>query len=432
MNDIVFKFEFTPAVPCECWSAEKKAKWARERAFYTCQADFDYLNYILNKNKTNTDNDALLGRIDVQEDRALAEDLNQKTFDRHEAKSIDAYMSRGGNLGIFDLNGDMTPKQLEAYHNGAKETGSIIWHGWISFDMTTSKGFQYDEAKKFMKQTFGGFLKKNGFASDNLAMICALHTDKEHHHHIHYSFYEQAPKYRDKNGNVGYRNYGVINQKKLADYKISAAAYMDENRDEYYTRRDRALDQLRRLKREPLTNQELTQKLVELARVLPQKGRLQYNGKDMEPYRKAIDEVALCFLCSNPAAWNAHKEVMQEIARKEKEIRQLPGGESSSYIKELNNEYKSRLGNQILGMVKQLRFDPKRLDKAGRMKRGAALTDRQKKAVSRRRYQIGARVVERFMKALDNYQAYVRTDFTKDLERAEYEVDVQQKRRRSS
>lgn len=443
MKDTVFKIEFTPPSPLPRWNTKRKEKWASERSFYSCTAKFSYLDYVLNPSKTGVNNNVMLdeftsniespdGDVYHPSEPPLkkpkvggAMPLNPKPLDRSKARSIDEYISRGGSIGVFDLKGDLTAEKLKIHRDNAATTGSNIWHGWLSIDELTSKGVDYEAAKKLMRQTFGGFLKKAGFDPEKLSLVCALHTDKEHHRHIHFSFYEKSANYRDKNGNVSYRKFGCIPKQLLIDYRISAAAYLDANRDEFYTRRDRALASLKRLRCEPLPTKELYAEVLSLARALPKTGRLQYNAENITPFRKRIDNVAITLLRTDPKAWSEHTSVLQSIARKKADIQRLTGGDKASYISNLSAEYKSRLGNQVLGLIKKIRFDAKNYDKSARVGERVP-TDRMRKAISRRLTAHGADVLNRFLTYIGNQSGAVHSDIDNALRRAEREIEQQQ------
>ena len=83
-----------------------------------------------------------------------------------------------------------------------------------------------------------------------------------------------------------------------------------------------------------------------LADKLPKRGRLQYNADGIAPYRKDIDRTVQMLLRTNPEATQAHKKALSEIARRGKALSET--GTSSDYVKRLNKEYKSRLGNVVL------------------------------------------------------------------------------------
>lgn len=424
MKETVFKIGFTMPAPIDNWSASKKASWAEERAFYSCSTDFNYLNYILNKSKTQVDNDDLLNEF-IDSSSSDPIELKEKAQPRSSLKSIDEYMMRGGSIGVFDLDGDVSAAKLKEFRDKAAKTQSNIWHGWISVDEITSKGVNYETAKLFMAQTFGNFLRNAELDPDNIALICALHTDKPHHHHIHFSFYEKEPLTRNKYGRLGYRQKGALPQAAIDEFRISSAVYLDNRRDMFFTRRDRALYALNRVRHEPLPTKELFLEVLSLARALPKSGRLQYNSENIIPYRKQIDEVALRLIRSDAKAWKAHEEVLQVLARKEASINKLAGGKNSPYIKKITEDYKSRLGNSVLKLIKSIRFEERGYDKSARVGNRVP-NDRTKKAISRRLTSRGVIEVERFLTNLGNQYETERNNIALDLNHAEREIQQQQ------
>ena len=80
-----------------------------------------------------------------------------------------------------------------------------IWHGFISFNKENSEKIDTPEkCIDLLKRTFNEFFKDAGFDKDNIDLMCALHLDKPEHLHIHYVFWERAPKIKNKRA-AGYK-----------------------------------------------------------------------------------------------------------------------------------------------------------------------------------------------------------------------------------
>ncbi|MDE7107409.1 MAG: relaxase MobL, partial [Clostridiales bacterium] len=150
---------------------------------------------------------------------------------------------------------------------------------------------------------------------------------------------------------------------------------------------------------------------------LPQHGRLQYNSENIEPYRKDIDSVVQMLLRKSPNGMDAHKKTLSEIARRGSALSET--GTKSEYVKRLTEEYKSRLGNVVLGMIKQYRSNPK--SKLGT--RGEPKTCKQHKAVARRRRAHGARVIQNAISIVNGGAKSVQADFRRELAKAERDIE---------
>ena len=414
-NAAVFSCTYTPVAPLAHWSAAKKKTWADNRRFYSCNAlpgETDVMEYMLDPEKTaKPDNDYLW----EQAAQRLEIDLSDRLPNKSEAKNIAEYMTRFNTLGAFSLHGAMTSEEVAAWRENAQKTKATLYHGVLSLPARQSELVGYEDMEKLVRQTFGGFLKNAGFDPKNIALMCAMHVNTENKH-FHFTFYERAPLYRDNHGGLHYRRKWNIDKSVLNEYRMSATAYLDENKRDLYNYRNAAVNGIRGLNVTP-SDKDLYIELCDLADKLPRSGRLQYNAEQIAPYRKDIDKVAQMLLRKNPDALAAHIKALCEIKRRGKALAET--GTKSDYVKRLTEEYKSRLGNVVLGMVKNFRQNPKS------SVRGKPETSRQYKAAARRRREHGARVINTALKVLSGGYGSVQADFTRNLERAEREIEYE-------
>lgn len=362
MPKALFNIAYTlPSAP-SYMKGNARAEYQARRSFYDLTAQYNFFSYVLNGKK-------------------IARNAN-----------AEEYYTRGGtNGGLFNLDGAMSEGQVAEMKKRLESSKSVIWHGFISFDEETSRGFQTQEnAVKFMRQTFGSFLERTHLNPKNIELYAALHLDKEHHHHIHFAFFEREPKHRDKNGVLGYTHRGKIDARAIDNYLVSANMHLSENGYEYYTARDRAMSRLREARKEignSVKNADLRLALSELRSKLPKEGRLQYNAAQMKELRPDIDRVAELLIASDPAANAAHKKMLVQLARVKEEVIGLVkdnklaysddrrmskqelaaamSGDSSmplkfvdlknvDYFERLQADYRARVGNVVLGVCKDL------------------------------------------------------------------------------
>lgn len=364
MPKVLFNITYTQPKAPSYMKGAKRAEYQAERGFYNLTSEYNYFEYVLNNRKVERN------------------------------KNAEHYYTRGGaNGGLFDLNGVMSEEQVDEMKRRLAGTESIIWHGFISFDAETSKGIKTQEnAIKFMRQTFGGFLKRTHLNYKKISLYAALHTDKAHHHHIHFSFFENEPNKRDKNGKLCYTKRGKIDAAAIENYVVSANIHLSEHGEEYYSARDRAIDRLKLIRKEinaKTARNEAYTAIEELRKELPRDGRLQYGAQNMAPYRPKIDKVAELLIASDAEAKKEHKEMLVQFARvkkevdelicdnrlfyvddhrvSEKEMAEIMNGEAKTYLKYLDNnnidyferlqdDYKKRVGNVILGICKDMSF----------------------------------------------------------------------------
>lgn len=362
MPKALFNIAYTlPSAP-SYMKGNARAEYQARRSFYDLTAQYNFFSYVLNGKK-------------------IARNAN-----------AEEYYTRGGtNGGLFNLDGAMSEGQVAEMKKRLESSKSVIWHGFISFDEETSRGFQTQEnAVKFMRQTFGSFLERTHLNPKNIELYAALHLDKEHHHHIHFAFFEREPKHRDKNGVLGYTHRGKFDARAIDNYLVSANMHLSENGYEYYTARDRAMSRLREARKEignSVKNADLRLALSDLRLKLPKEGRLQYNAAQMKELRPDIDRVAELLIASDPAANAAHKEMLVQLARVKEEVIELVkdnklaysddrrmskqelaaamSGDSSmslkfvdlknvDYFERLQADYRARVGNVVLGVCKDL------------------------------------------------------------------------------
>lgn len=362
MPKALFNIAYTlPSAP-SYMKGNARAEYQARRSFYDLTAQYNFFSYVLNGKK-------------------IARNAN-----------AEEYYTRGGtNGGLFNLDGAMSEGQVAEMKKRLESSKSVIWHGFISFDEETSRGFQTQEnAVKFMRQTFGSFLERTHLNPKNIELYAALHLDKEHHHHIHFAFFEREPKHRDKNGVLGYTHRGKFDARAIDNYLVSANMHLSENGYEYYTARDRAMSRLREARKEignSVKNADLRLALSDLRSKLPKEGRLQYNAAQMKELRPDIDRVAELLITSDPAANAAHKEMLVQLARVKEEVIELVkdnklaysddrrmskqelaaamSGDSSmslkfvdlknvDYFERLQADYRARVENVVLGVCKDL------------------------------------------------------------------------------
>lgn len=403
----VFRIEPCPVSPGKWWSDAQKADWARKRRFYTCNplpGENDAAHYTGDGEKTLKPNEATLRD---QSSRRLKYDPNNIP-DKSKARSVDEYATRFNSLGAFGTHGALTDEEYDEWVEGAQKAGGTVWSALISFPAEQSQKIGYEDCEKLIGQTFEGFLRNAKLNPRNIAVFAAAHENTENTH-IHIYFYEKEPKYRNKKGELEYRKRYSFPETVMSEYRASITAYMDENKRDLSKYRDFVINKLRGV----YTDKGLLIALKELSDKLPKKGRLQYNAKQIEPYRKEIDTVVGMLIRRTVDGNKAHVKMLQEISRRAKEL----GGTNAfnTYVVRLTNEYKSRLGNVVLGMVKQFRMNPKITVNAGRGNVGIG-----KKATASRTRAHGYSVIRSVVAMLRNGD--VQADFTRELHRAERAV----------
>lgn len=125
MPKAIFNIGYTLPTPPANLKGNARAEYQARRNFYNLTADYNYFSYALNGEK-------------------VVKNANAEHY----------FTRENTNSGLFDFEGAMTDEQKVDLKEMLKDTKSIIWHGFISFDEETSRGFNTQEnACKFMRQT---------------------------------------------------------------------------------------------------------------------------------------------------------------------------------------------------------------------------------------------------------------------------------------
>lgn len=354
MSKVCFNITYTSAQPPASLSGNKRAEYIAQRKFYNLTADYNFFSYSLDGKKVVKNSNA------------------------------EHYFTREGtNSGLFNMDGIISETKKDQLKAMLKDTKSPIWHGFISFDEETSLGFQTQEnCVKFMRQTFGEFLRRAGFRKDNVELYCALHDDTDNRH-IHFAFFEKQPLHCNKFGESGQFRQGFIGNKIIDNYLVSANMHLSEHGSEYYTARDAAISELNRIRETraicPMFNSqsrgknlELNVLLNNLISKLPKEGRLQYNAKNMEQLRPEIDRIASVLIKSDERACAAHLDMLRQFARVKKEVKQLALDNKLAYMNDrrmTKDELKTVMNDDLRNKQMPLKFlDMRNVDYFERLK----------------------------------------------------------------
>ena len=303
-----------------------------QRAFYSCKNDFDYVGYV---------------------NKGSKEQLDYISYSGDNEKS----------LGIFNQNGLLNEKDISELRNRLRTTRSVIWHGVISFTEEFGNKYcdTYEKAYNLMKTEMPRFFKNAGLNPKNIIWYAGLHTNTDNKH-IHFSFFEKEPlrKFRDKEGvqySKGHIAIGVIRQfKKSIELKLLNLS------SEIVLNRTSITNEFKKLERTIFVK-----KIKELIEILPLTGRMSYDSKEIEKFKKKIDNVVNAMIMTNASLRQKLYDFDYLVSKKDEEIRninkRMKQDENKNLLKE---KYKldlyRRLGNIVLGVVKDIRKEQRKFD----------------------------------------------------------------------
>ena len=378
MPAIIFNIAFTTASAPRSASVRQRVEHAQRRAYYNWTAPYNFKAYMEDKKKTETH------------------------------KDYADYMKKGDVL--FNQDGVLSQKKLDEVKANLATTKSIIWHGFISFDEECSKQFNSKSACiDFLHDTFNVLLDHSHLDSRNVELIASLHTDTEHHHHIHFTFFEKSAK---KNGN--YARKGTFPTRQAREYSHRT--------------------------------DEVAKAVTQLAAKLPEDGRLGYNSANMAELRKDVDKVVNLLISKDKDLANAYIEWQNELRHREDVARRAMTDSRFAYvsgerkklptdsdavatnvanwdnirvIEDIRKDMSARLGNYVIKLAANVSRAKSRL--TGKPTRAGKIIARQARSQL-------ARGVRDIARAMVNTIERQKTDFTRELHKAEYEVQTQQRK----
>jgi hypothetical protein len=318
----------------------KRAKYGRERRFYSANGEKSYIGYVDEGSKNKID---------------------------YVAYSGDGEKSGG----VFDKSGLLTKQRQTLMKQKLRETGSVIWHGYISF--TTEFGDKYlreqEDAVRLMRTEFPRFFKSAGLNPDNVTWYAGLHENTLHKH-IHFSFFENEPmRFTQRDVNNMRYSEGHIPSRVIARFKVDVERRLTDAAAEIREARQRVTD----LARDVLFSgehgrrmtKEIQEQLAVLSALLPKDGRLSYASENMAPLRAKINGIADLIIKQNRRLYDAFNVLINAAVSRDERTKQIFEAQKTDkryWNKELTadkiaEDMYRRLGNYVINTA--LRFQGK-------------------------------------------------------------------------
>lgn len=421
---IIFNIQYTPySLPKNATSEERK-RHAEDRAFYDMTGEKNIYDYITTEEK------------------------------RTGGYSMFEYLQK--NTGVFNDKGMIQKDEIAAMKERLKKNKGNIWHAFIS--LSAEQSHKIDTPEKcieLIKRTIPSFLRDEKLNPENIDLMCALHTDRPHHLHIHMVFWEKEPKYKNtKDGSPRYRRVGKISKKAIDNLFVRLGLYLSEEKEVLYKSRDKALRDLKGLlgaKAFICKPDDVKKEIISLAKDLPKEGRITYGSKDMAPYRDRIDRIVQMLLATDQTARRANDKFYRALAKRTKEIENICGGkfafsnkniqpddmelpkyhnkidtDNIHIMEEIESDYRRRQGNLVLNLAKFIKpeyYENKRKRRAN----DHAL----KRSLSISRHKIDG-MFKKFFSSFGAECEYIERDFYHRLQEIEEEMKREQEKQNAA
>lgn len=342
------------------------------------------------------------------------------------------YLDESYETYLWSNEGDVLKK--DELNKITDTNNGVFWRGFLSFpsDFAINHGLiTKADYYSLSNQVIPQLILDMGLNLNNVSWYCSLHRDTSKHPHIHFCIFEKnptksnptVPKYCFKNFKSNVANY-------LVDYQ------------KFYELRDKSfsditgkidLQELNKIKNQRLFSdkyrKDLNKLLLKLYDELPPNGRLQYNSKNMNLYRKDLDAI-IDFILSHDSVKYDYANYLKLLDKHQKELNTLYGNSKSNQEKKYYNDQKNRLyskiGNEILAnykkyqamdfMQREKSFLNKNISSLNFRSRGDYAKEETKKNIAKDLYKICV--------LADLNDAQIRKVFKRWLRNSHYDFDV--------
>lgn len=321
INDILFK------------------KYYKERIFYSCRDDYNYLSYV-NKGSEN--------KIDF----------------------VDYSGNQEKSTGLFDKNGLCSKEQIAELKQGFRATKSPIWHGLISFEEFFGKKYcdDFSQAFNLMSSQFPRFLKQAGFNPDNIIWCAGLHTNTDHRH-IHFTFYEKKPlKYRKTKSELCF-SYGQVSVYAINKAKVDIETYLSNYKltEQIYTSRKELTEDIKKNIAITIKKGESLKMLKKILLLIPLTGRVSYDSEKMMFLKNDINHLVDLIIKQDQKTNAVFRTFLTLLQEKDASIRRMCTNSKINpkkvvlYDKYLSDLYR-RLGNIAIKNIVNINYNLKHYD----------------------------------------------------------------------
>lgn len=272
----------------------------------------------------------------------------------------ETFMVEYNECFVWNKDGDISNKDAKSKLESLDERG-IFWRGFLSFPSE----FAYDHGLitkmdfySLTTNVMPSLIMDMGLNLNNVEWMCTLHRDTVKHPHIHFCIFEKHPT----NINPRVPKFAIHN------FKSNVANYLIDNtnfyklRDETFSNITGKVDikELNKIRTQRLFSdkyrRDLNRMLLDLYDKLPDKGRLQYNSKNMKQYKNEIDNI-INFILMHDSVKYDYAKYLKLLEQHQKELDQIYGSsyenKNRKYYNDQLNRLYTKIGNEILSNYKK-------------------------------------------------------------------------------
>lgn len=294
----------------------------RNRAFYSCRDDYNYLSYI------NSGSEKKIDFVDYS--------------GNHEKST-----------GLFSKDGLCSKEQIAELKQGFRATKSPVWHGVLSFEEMFGKKYcgDYSKAYNLMATQFPRYLKLAGFDPENVVWCAGLHENTDNRH-IHFSFYEKQPlKYRKGKDELCF-SHGKLSNFANNKLKINVENYLLNSRlnEQIYTTRKEITEEMKKKIAKNINKGECLKMLRKILLLIPTNGRVSYDSENMMFLKNDINHLVDLIIKQDDKTNAVFRTYLSLLQEKDASIRRMCADSKIDhkkvvlYDKYLSDLYR-RLGN---------------------------------------------------------------------------------------
>ena len=281
-------------------------------------------------------------------------DKNNLINDYMNYTSTDVSFNEKSESYSWGVNGDINCLE-DIKANDKLNRKGIVWDMVFSFTPEFALNNGLVTKQDYYKMTLNvmpSFLTELGFKINNTTWYATLHRNTAHPH-IHLLFYEHEPSV----------SFKAIPKSNLSKLKSKIVNYILNNKD-FYVKRDKEFqnitglvkaNDLSRLRKRNLFDDKFRKNLnnmfLDLYKDLPKTGRLQYNSKNMLPYKNKIDAIINYILMSDNIKYD-YEKYYNYLNDFQKQLNMVYGNsdanKNNKYVDDQLNKLYTRIGNDIL------------------------------------------------------------------------------------